>query len=468
MMRVAAVLSLLLLSLPADSQQVSFTPIATGFQWATDMRQAPGDTTFFVSEQAGRIQVVAAGGPREVPMLDISDRVFNLGEVGFLSFAFDPQWPTQPYVYARYVRENPAGPAAFRSVVSRFTVDPVALTASPASEVVILETDQPTAGHGGGSIAFGGNDYLFVALGDGALPASAQETNNLLGSILRLDVRGGGNPLDCGQGTGTVPAGNPLVDGPGGACDEIWAYGFRNPWRMTYDPITFALWVGDVGQDTWEEVNTVHGGGGNYGWPIMEGPQCLEAGCDTSGLIVPQYSYGLPTGQAITGGFRYWRSGPLHGRYIFGDWVTGRVWALNGTDAVQIASLPEVEVSSFGIDSDGDLYAVMLLNGIHRMDGATTSTGPLPSAPSLGLAIVGTHPFGNTGGIAVTVPGGGAVRVSLHDALGRLVGVLFEGSLEPSTTRFVPIGVGRLAPGVYIARLTAAEGSRSLRLVVAR
>jgi hypothetical protein len=390
------------------------------------------------------------------------------GELGFLGFAFDPLWPLQPYVYARYVREAPEGPAPFRNVVSRFRVDPVTLIAVPESEAVLIETAQPGSGHGGGAIAFEGSDNLFISLGDANEREQAQDTGSLLGSVLRINVRGTGLPLDCAEGVGTIPPGNPLLDGAGGACDEIWAYGFRNPWRLSYDPSASALWVADVGQSAWEEVNVVNAGGGNYGWPIMEGPECSESDCDQTGLIHPRYAYTHSDGLSITGGFVYTRPGPLQGRYVFGDWHHGHVWALRASGADLIATLPPIELASFGVDNDGELYAVMLANGIARMDVASTSTAPPMELPALGLSIVGPHPFSSNGELAVTVPGGGPARMTLYDTLGRRLAVLLDGVLEPGVERYVSVHTGDIAPGVYVVWLVTDEGQRSLRLTVSR
>src|SRR5690606_2533127 len=205
----------------------------------------------------------------------------------------------------------------------------------------------------------GGERYLYVTLGDGGLGGdphdNGQNPATLLGSLLRLDVDGGGEPLDCAAGTGaaTVPADNPFVGVPD-ACDESWAYGFRNPWRMRFDEAgDWSMWVGDVGQGSWEEVDVVEGGG-NYGWDMYEGAHCYEGPCDPEGITFPVYEYSRSGGRiAITGGYVYRGTSipELVGKYVYGD-LSGPVYALDVSGGTpvneQLLTFTGAGVCSFG------------------------------------------------------------------------------------------------------------------------
>ena len=232
------------------------------------------------------------------------------------------------------------------------------VSASPASETVILEIEQFERSHNGGQVRFGPDGYLYLALGDGGDPRdpmkNGQNLGTILAAVLRIDVSGGGPGY-------AIPPDNPFVDQPG-ARGEIWAYGLRNPWRFSFDTATGDLWLADAGQEEAEEVNLITRGG-NYGWSVMEGSGCLDgADCDTAGLLLPVLEYGHDAGCAIIGGFVYRGSQipRLQGAYVYGDYCTGKIWALKAqaTEAVeqgQIAALP-FAISSFAQGKDGELY----------------------------------------------------------------------------------------------------------------
>jgi glucose/arabinose dehydrogenase len=232
---------------------------------------------------------------------------------------------------------------------------------------MILAVDDPYANHNGGGLAFGPDGMLYVALGDGGSAGdplgNGQNVNALLGKILRLDVSGA---------TYTVPPGNPLI---GSGRGEIWAYGLRNPWRITFDNATGDLWAGDVGQGAWEEVNEIVRGG-NYGWNITEGPDCFRADeCDRAGILAPRASYGHDDGCSITGGYVYRGTAmpELAGWYLYSDYCSGRVWALDtSSDTSEPVELIDggAPVSSFGQDAQGELYLVTFDREIQRIERA--------------------------------------------------------------------------------------------------
>lgn len=294
--------------------------------------------------------------------LDIRERVNDKGnEEGLLGLAFDPAYGDNGYLYVYYSAANPR-----RSVVSRFHVDASDPDlADPASERVVLEVRQPFQNHNGGHLAFGDDGYLYIGLGDGGgggdPDKNGQNLSTLLGSILRIDV----GTLD-NQGVYTVPPDNPFVGTPG-ARPEIWTYGFRNPWRFSFDSGTGDLWVADVGQNAYEEVDLVRRGA-NYGWNVMEGQHCFGRGgdCDTTALERPVVEYGRDAGCSVTGGYVYRgnRVPSLLGAYVYGDFCSGRLWALrhDGQRLLESISLADttLRISSFGQDQQNELYVLSI------------------------------------------------------------------------------------------------------------
>ena len=318
----------------------------------------------FVVEQAGRI--IALDGDGEVGVfLDIRDRVNDRGnEEGLLGLAFDPDFYSNGFFYVYYSADGPR-----RSVVSRFSAHPDEDAADVGSETRILEVEQPYANHNGGQIALGPDDMLYIGLGDGGSAGdprdNGQDLGTLLGTILRLDV----STLDA-SGSYSIPPDNPFV-GVEGARAEIWAYGLRNPWRFTFDWETGDLWAADVGQNALEEVDLIEPGL-NYGWNIMEGDECYSRSCDTRGLEPPVEVYGRDDGCSITGGYVYRgeRLPSLYGAYVYGDYCSGKIWALRHdgsrvTESVQLADT-KLRISSFGEDMEGELYILDLEGGIYR------------------------------------------------------------------------------------------------------
>lgn len=278
-------------------------------------------------------------------------------EEGLLGLAFSPTYRTDKRVFVYYTAGNPR-----RSVVSRFRVSGGAMVMN--SERVILQVRQPYPNHNGGQLAFGPSGLLHIGLGDGGGSGDpqrrAQNLGTLLGKILRIDVSGDRY---------RVPASNPFVGRPG-ARGEILAYGLRNPWRFSFDRATGALWAGDVGQDSWEEVDRIRSGG-NYGWSIREGFKCFNGPCNQTGLRAPRAVYGHDLGCSIIGGFVYRGSAlpELRGWYVYGDFCSGRIWAVNTQGPggpVQLANTG-LRISSWGQLRNGELVAVTFDNRIFRL-----------------------------------------------------------------------------------------------------
>lgn len=297
--------------------------------------------------------------------LDISDRIINSGEQGLLGFAFHPNYTANRRVFVNY------SGSAGQTVISEFSADVADNSADPNSETMLLEIDQPFANHNGGMIAFGPDNYLYIGTGDGGSGGdpqnNAQNRNNLLGKILRIDIDGSGDNYD-------IPSDNPFAGNTEGFREEIYAYGLRNPWRFSFDAQTDDLWLADVGQNQTEEVNIIVSGG-NYGWNIMEGSNCFESSsCDQNDLQLPITEYDHDLGNSITGGYVYRGSKfpELVGHYFYGDFGSGRIWALdvNNLDSdPELFSNTDFNISSFGVDENNEIYLLNFATGsVHQLE----------------------------------------------------------------------------------------------------
>ncbi len=334
---------------------------------------APDDGTgrLLVAAQDGRIWVVRDGKANlDTPFLDIHGRISSGNEQGLLGLALHPGFPTDPRVFVDYTD------ASGNTVVSSFRVpSATADRVDPTSETVILRVDQPYANHNGGALAFGPDGYLYISLGDGGSAGdphgNGQKRSTLLGKILRIDV-----DHPSGSAAYSIPDGNPFV-GEGGVRPEIWLYGVRNPWRLSFDRSTGDLWIGDVGQDTWEEVDVVRAGqrGLDLGWNLREGTHCFTppSGCKSDGLTPPVAEYSHNQGCTVIGGYVYRGAAQpmLAGIYLFADYCSGRIWALPATvdtltKATEVGSTDAGTVS-FGEDTAGELYLVNQAGTIYRV-----------------------------------------------------------------------------------------------------
>jgi glucose/arabinose dehydrogenase len=344
-----------------------------------------GTNRVFVVSQYGTIHVWP-NDPKVSEMqtfLDIRDRVQyddKMNEEGFLGLAFHPKYKENGEFYV-YYSAKPSAENPHLSVISRFRVskdDPN--RADPASEEVLLKIPQPYWNHNGGTLVFGPDGYLYIGLGDGGYRddphGTAQNLKSLLGKILRIDIDHKENGLAY-----AIPKDNPFVGKGDGARGEIWAYGVRNVWRIAFDRKTGVLWAGDVGQDTWEEIDIIVRGG-NYGWNLREGKHPLVSQLDPKhkgskprpDLIEPIWEYHHNVGKSITGGsvYRGQQVPELAGSYIYADYVTGQVWALKydaekkhviANRTIQTKGLP---ILSFGEDEQGEVYFLTQPGGIYK------------------------------------------------------------------------------------------------------
>jgi uncharacterized repeat protein (TIGR03806 family) len=376
---------------PIPSAAISLTrvyPGVAGLLRPVVFLQAPEDASrWFVVEQRGVVKVFDAdpAASTSAVFADIEARVDDgPSEAGLLGMAFHPDFDlaTNREVFLSYTAPG------LESRVSRFTANADGQTLDTSSEEILLRVDQDFTNHNGGNIAFGPDGFLYLGLGDGGSGNDpnnrAQDNRYLLGTLLRIDVDGG-TPY-------AIPSDNPFAgsalcdaDGispRGDPCPEIYAFGLRNPWRWSFDRDNGALWLGDVGQNTWEEVDVVERGG-NYGWKIREGAHCRPptTGCQTAGLIDPVAEYGHDLGIAITGGYVYrGRSIPeLYGRYLFADYGSGRIWTLlpNEDGELERVELLDTDhnISSFGEGVDGELYVLALSGEIDRIDAGGAGSG---------------------------------------------------------------------------------------------
>jgi glucose/arabinose dehydrogenase len=339
--------------------------------------QAPGDDSqWYVVQQGGIVSVFEAVSDVDTSSVfaDLSAVVDDsASESGLLGMAFDPDFVLNGEVYLAYTRSG----APLESVVSRFQVEGSGGPLDEDSEEILLTVAQPAGNHNGGNLVFGPDGLLYIGFGDGGGSGdpddNGQTTSNILGTIVRIDVDG--NPPYG------IPAGNPFAgntecrDGFGSApCPEIFAWGFRNPWRFSFDRVSAQLWVGDVGQSSWEEIDRVEGGM-NYGWRQREGAHCFNpsSGCSLEN-VDPVTEYDRSLGQSITGGYVYRGSAipDLVGHYLFGDFGSGRIFSVpadseQGTEPEQRLETG-LAISSFGEGVDGELYVLDYNTGmIHQI-----------------------------------------------------------------------------------------------------
>jgi glucose/arabinose dehydrogenase len=359
------------------AQALGLDTVAVGLNTPVFLTAAPGDDSrLFIVEKRGAIRIIQNGALLATPFLDISSLVINSGEQGFLGLAFDPGYQSTGRFYVSYVGPRPAPDTGTRSVVARYTVSANPDVANSGSAQVIITENQPYSNHNGGMIAFGADGYLYYGLGDGGSGGdplgNGQDLTDLLGSILRLDVSGNGGY--------TIPASNPYFNDPNPSVrQELWNYGLRNPWRWSFDRQTHDLYVADVGQNAFEEVDvqpSASTGGENYGWNIMEGLHCYPSGtCNQVGLTLPVLEYGHSEGCSVTGGYVYRGAAipSLQGHYLYADYCSGWVRSFRwiGGVATDLQDRPELSpgsgITSFGEDDAGELYVLRESGIIYRI-----------------------------------------------------------------------------------------------------
>lgn len=357
---------------PPPTPSIQLQSVASGFSAPVFFASVPGGTgRSVIVEQRGTVQLLSSAFTAQGTLLDIAAQTLNSGEQGLLGLAFDPNFMNNGYFYVDYVSSKSGGRCAQAvdaqcTRISRFTLNKdsnnnfVYTTVSNSSEKVLLEISQPFANHKGGMLAFGPDNYLYIGMGDGGGSGdprgNAQSLGTLLGKILRIDPNQGS--------VYAVPADNPFVS-TAAAKPEIWAYGLRNPWRFSFDRQTGKLWAADVGQGAWEEIDLIVSGG-NYGWNAREGAHVYNGTVTASNAIDPVWEYDRTLGQSITGGYVYRGAAipALQGYYVYGDFVSGNVWALHTTTLTNLMlNTSGRSISSFGEDASGELYLLDYSSG---------------------------------------------------------------------------------------------------------
>jgi glucose/arabinose dehydrogenase len=494
---------LLIILLIACSEQTAQTELINAFPNLSFYQpvdiQTPNDGSnrLFVISQQGEIFVFDnfSTVTEANVFLDIRSLVITGGEQGLLGLAFHPNYNSNGYFYIDYTASNPR-----RTVISRFSVsvdDPQ--KADIDSELILLEVEQPYSNHNGGQLSFGPDGYLYISFGDGGSGGdplnNGQNLSTILGSIIRIDVD---NPQD-GKNY-SIPPDNPF-NWPGAPLDykkEIYAFGLRNVWRFSFDD-SGNLWAADVGQNEWEEVNIIESGG-NYGWRVMEGFHCYNpsSGCDTTGLILPIHEYGHNSagGYSITGGYVYsgTKAPEYTGRYIYADYITGNIWALQYNGSVQsnvLIKSTDYNISTFGIDEADELYfADYSGGGIYKFNSnATSSSSPLVREFDFKLEQNYPNPFNPLTTIEYSLPAYSelafsesvnsrqylvgskkhqsfnhsinksnsnlvSVQLKVYDILGREVSTLVNDYQSPGNYS-VNFNAGNLTSGIYYYRLTS-------------
>ena len=433
------------------------------FEWAVDIQQPnsihTGGQLLFVVEKRGVIynfpELIDVSPADRTVFLDISDKVDNYGEAGLVGLAFHPQYPANGYFFVFYVGKPPHG-----VVVARYQVSSDPRVADPNSELVLIDDSKNTSFHNGGQLAFGPGRLLYISIGDDQSYSNGQDLNDIKGAVLRIapNIAGDDPPY-------TIPPTNPFAGNQDGYREEIFAYGFRNPWRFSIDAVTGRMWLGDVGEDHYEEINVIESGG-NYGWPLMEGPDCfLPSSCDTLGkdLRAPIALYDHSVGNAVISGYVYrgTRLPELTGQYIFGDF-SGGLWTIYD-DGVNppivsdlVVSTPNILAIGVGNPPKSDVY-FSLIDGTIRRLARVLPTGvdtPVASDRLLGNF---PNPFNPSTTIRYRLESAGQVQIDIVSVDGARVRRLEGGRREAGDHALEwhgeTDGGTRSASGVYFYRL---------------
>lgn len=449
-------LLLMLFGLQTNAQSLELLPFATGYSKPVDISNTGvhGDTRLFITEKDGKIKIVLSDGTKlTTPFLDIDPRVnSSANERGLLGLCFDPSYASNGYFYVHYTNSNG------HSTISRFSVTAAnPNVADPNSEKILLVVNQPFNNHNAGDLDFGPDGYLYIGMGDGGSGGDpgnrSQNPKTLLGKMLRIDVRTESAPY-------LIPNDNPFVNNTD-TLPEIWALGLRNPWRFSFDTLNNEIWIADVGQDKWEEVNvaSINDAGLNYGWKCYEGLEGFSPSlCNNVSKLhfpVSTYANKFDTGCSITGGYVYrGKNYPgLYGKYIFTDFCTGIFWALykdeNGNwIRDEIADHDNMEYATFGVDITGEMYVAGLANG---------TVFKLVSEPSSSQEItpIGLRPF-----VISPNPAQNYITLMYEDeslskgnwSIYTINDIVLDAKIISQTEKSAVIDIHHLPSGVYIIR----------------
>ena len=455
MKKILSTLFVVFLATTLYSQNITLQSFASGFSFPVDIKNA-GDDRLFVVEQGGRIKILNADGSTNgTPFLNISSLVSGGSEQGLLGLTFHPDYTTNGYFYVNYT-DNSGD-----TQVSRFSVsggDPD--VADPGSEFPIIDYNQPFSNHNGGSINFGPDGFLYISAGDGGSGGDpgnrAQNTELLLGKLLRIDVDnpGGGNNYG-------IPVDNPFAGDPPNA-EEIWAYGLRNAWKFTFDTANGDVWIADVGQGAREEINKAGGAeaGLNYGWRCYEGNLPFNTtGCpDPSELTFPIGEYPHPAGNSITGGYVYRGSvySDIAGYYFAADFGTGLIVTVNPGGTFNNLGTFGGNWSTFGEDIAGELYIAGYNGLIFKIEG-----DPILGNDDFDIMNVSMYPNPANDRVTVQMGQGNIASISVMDLKG---GLIYSEENISSSTR--EINIESFSQGIYLLKITSQKGAFIKKLVV--
>jgi glucose/arabinose dehydrogenase len=430
-----------------------------------------GSNRVFVVTQEGVIYVFPNNkdAAEKKVFLNIKEQIVSGGELGLLGLVFHPDFKRNGYFYINYTAPLPLRTEIVRYKVNRNFPD----LADTSSKVVILTFNQPYVNHNAGQLAFGPDGYLYIGTGDGGSGGDPQNNGqnkaSLLGKMLRIDV-------NHSQGIQhySIPQDNPFAGNRQGFKEEIFAWGFRNPWRYSLDPVTGKFWVADVGQDKWEEIDILEKGK-NYGWRIMEGLHCYnpEVNCDQSGLTMPVWEYGHNEtgGNSITGGFVYrGKSFPeLDGKYIYSDFVSGRIWALTykgqGMVSNELILNSGKNISSFGIDRNNELFICSFDGRIYRLAKSVSTILPGEKPKEYNIFFNYPNPLNSSTTIIADIKEPGKINIEVFNIEGEKITDIYSGNVEAGRYTYFWDGSG-FPPGVYIYRLTAGKFSLAKKMAL--
>ncbi|MBM4171704.1 MAG: T9SS type A sorting domain-containing protein [Ignavibacteria bacterium] len=463
------------------------------FEQPVDIQYAKdGSNRLFIVSQPGTIYVIENNQTtsNKKVFLDIREKVLFGGEQGLLGLAFHPNFKNNGYFYLNYTANNPR-----RSVISRFKVSSNSEAADKSSELILLTVDQPYSNHNGGQISFGPDGFLYFSLGDGGSGGDpqnySQNLKSLLGKIARIDVNSPSGNLHY-----SIPSDNPFKGNTNNLSEEIYAWGLRNVWRFSFDKQN-RLWAADVGQNAWEEINLIEKGK-NYGWRIMEGNHCFnpQTNCNTTNLTMPIWEYGhnQQGGYSITGGHVYegLNAKELLGKYVYGDYVTGNIWALdykNGTAVNSLIAPSSHNISTFGVDQNNELYFANYSTGrLYKFKGTPSTKVGMNSLPKdFQLDQNFPNPFNPTTTIQYVIPNVKTahlprqdrawtgetslhyVTLKIYDILGREVVTLIDELLESGTyqAKFSNT-TSQLNSGVYFYRLAYGNSYQVKKMILSK
>ena len=462
--------------------QIKGVSLVQNLAYPIAVSQAPGDPDrLFLVSQLGTIRILESGALLPAPFLDVSSEVLFSPEQGLLGMTFDPDYASNGWFYVFLS----VGSGNGDSVVRRYKVSADPDSADPTSALTIAVLPQFSPGHKGGTVTFGPDGYLWWAPGDSNQHALAQDLSVLYGKLLRLDVHGDDFPADPLRNY-AIPPDNPFVGVPGVA-EEIWDYGLRNPWRFSFDTLNGDLWIGDVGQFAWEEIDhepAGSGGGRNYGWPRMEGFSCYDppTDCDDGSLTPPVHVWPHTACNAAAGGYVYRGAAlpGLYGHYFFADYCLPAIWSFRYeggavTEFTDWSVALDVDGAlkfpdSFWQDEAGELYVVEYRAALGEVwkivpDPAYVGVSPLPvgeDGPQLGRPT--PNPFRGVTRFDVRVHPGAPLDVAIFDTGGRRVRQLHRGETRSGTLALGWDGRDAegeaVASGAYLVR--ARSGDRTV------